>query len=165
MSFDTLNYYLFFPLFFIIYWAFPHKWRVPLLLGSSYYFYSCVKPIYLILIITSTLIDYTCSNKMMNSPQKKRYLYISLFTNLGLLSLFKYLDFSINVLNDVLRIYGSNIEIPEQNLEFPIGISFYTLQTLSYTFDVYRGTIPAERNIFKFSLFVCFFPQLVAGST
>lgn len=100
---------------------------------------------------------------MMNSHQKKRYLYISLITNLGLLSLFKYLDFSINVLNDVLRIYGSNIEIPEQNLEFPIGISFYTLQTLSYTFDVYRGTIPAERNIFKFSLFVCFFPQLVAG--
>lgn len=163
MSFDTLNYYLFFPLFFFVYWAFPHKWRIPLMLASSYYFYSCIKPIYLVLIITSTLIDYICSNKMQNSVHKKKYLYISLIINLGLLSLFKYLDFAINVSNDLLALMGSSLVIPEQNLEFPIGISFYTLQTLSYTFDVYRGTIPAEKNIFKFSLFVCFFPQLVAG--
>lgn len=91
------------------------------------------------------------------------YLYVSLFSNLTILSLFKYLDFAINVINDLISLSGSSFAIANQNLEFPIGISFYTLQTLSYTFDVYRGTIPAERNIFKFSLFVCFFPQLVAG--
>lgn len=100
---------------------------------------------------------------MSNSPNRKIFLYISLFTNIALLSVFKYLDFAITVLNDLLALAGSSTIIPAQNLEFPIGISFYTLQTLSYTFDVYRGTIPAERNIFKFSLFVCFFPQLVAG--
>ena len=163
MSFDTLNYYLFFPLFFLVYWAFPHRWRIPLMLIASYYFYSCVKPIYLVLIITSTLIDFFCSNQIDKNRNKKMYLYVSLFSNLTILSLFKYLDFAINVINDLISLTGSSFAIANQNLEFPIGISFYTLQTLSYTFDVYRGTIPAERNIFKFSLFVCFFPQLVAG--
>ncbi|MCO4792822.1 MAG: MBOAT family protein [Bacteriovoracaceae bacterium] len=163
MSFDTLNYYLFFPFFFLLYWAFPHKWRLPLMLGASYYFYSCVKPIYLVLIIFSTLVDYFCSNRMEHSLNKKKYLWVSLLTNLSLLSIFKYLDFFIRTLNYLFLSFGINFSIPQQNLDFPIGISFYTLQTLSYTFDVYRGTIKAEKNIFRFSLFVCFFPQLVAG--
>lgn len=98
-----------------------------------------------------------------SSSNRKKFLYISLISNIGLLSIFKYLDFAISVLNDLSTLAGIDFIIPKQNLEFPIGISFYTLQTLSYTFDVYRGTIKAEKNIFKFSLFVCFFPQLVAG--
>ncbi|PIP95131.1 MAG: membrane-bound O-acyltransferase family protein [Bdellovibrio sp. CG12_big_fil_rev_8_21_14_0_65_39_13] len=163
MSFDTLNYYIFFPLFFLAYWLFPFRWRVPLMLVGSYYFYACVKPIYLILIVFSTLVDYFCSRKIESGISKKKYLWISLGVNLSLLSIFKYLDFSIAVLNDLISLMNFDYSIPLQKLEFPIGISFYTLQTLSYTIDVYRGDIPAEKNIFKFSLFVCFFPQLVAG--
>lgn len=163
MSFDTINYYIFFPIFLIFYWLFPFRARIPLMLAASYYFYSCVKPIYLVLIVFSTLVDFFSSREIEKNPGSKKFLWVSVIVNVTLLSTFKYLDFAISILNDVSGYLSIDFTIPRQELEFPIGISFYTLQTLSYTFDVFRGKISAEKNIFRFSLFVCFFPQLIAG--
>ncbi|MFH0891450.1 MAG: MBOAT family protein, partial [Candidatus Falkowbacteria bacterium] len=126
----------------------------------------CWRAEYIILIIVSTLVDYFAGIKIgeTNDVRKKRiYLSLSLCVNLGLLFAFKYLDFFIGNLNIVFENFNIFHDIQYYSLLLPVGISFYTFQTLSYTIDVYRGKIKPERHLGIFALYVSFFPQLVAG--
>lgn len=125
----------------------------------------CWKPEYILLIIISTVIDYFAGLQMGKYEQKserKKYLILSLGANLGLLFLFKYFNFFSESLNIVCKPFCGGT-LPQVDLLLPIGISFYTFQTLSYSIDVYRGVKKPERHFGIFALYVSFFPQLVAG--
>jgi alginate O-acetyltransferase complex protein AlgI len=166
MLFNSIDYLIFFPVVVALYFAMPARWRWLLLLLASYFFYMCWKPEYVVLIMISTLVDYYAGIKMGQQPSRKKkkpYLVLSLLVNLGMLAGFKYLDFfngSANVLFNELNI---DRQFPIYNILLPVGISFYVFQSLSYTIDVYRGSVQPEKHAGKFALYVCFFPQLVAG--
>jgi alginate O-acetyltransferase complex protein AlgI len=164
MLFNSVDFLVFFTLIVSAYFALPHRWRWLLLLAGSYYFYMCWKPAYIILIIISTLIDYFCGLAMgrtSNPGRRKLFLLVSLFTNFGLLFTFKYLNFFAYSFEHILGL-GERAK-PFLNVLLPVGISFYTFQTLSYTIDVFRGIRPPEKRLGIFALYVSFFPQLVAG--
>lgn len=149
-----------------LYFAIPHRFRWVLLLLSSYYFYMCWEPDYLVLILISTMIDYLVGIKMGNEPDKQKrkpYLIISLVANLGILFLFKYFNFFGASVTSGLESINIFAEIPAFDYLLPVGISFYTFQTLSYSIDVYKGDTKAELHLGRFALYVSFFPQLVAG--
>lgn len=141
--------------------------RIYLLLAASYFFIGWWNWHYLGLIALSTLIDYYAGLKLGNSnigtPGRKRFLWLSLATNLGLLFFFKYFNFFNAELESAFRLLGMNYLVPYSDFLLPMGISFYTFQTLSYTIDVYYGKLKPEKNFRLFALFVSFFPQLVAG--
>jgi alginate O-acetyltransferase complex protein AlgI len=166
MLFNSFEYLIFFPVVVALYYAIPAKWRWLLLLAASYFFYMCWKAEYVILIMITTLIDYTAALKMdgkATRKQKKPYLILSIVANLGMLAGFKYLNFlseSMNLLFTQINIAG---QFPALDILLPVGISFYIFQSLSYTIDVYRGTTRPEKHIGIFALYVSFFPQLVAG--
>lgn len=167
MIFNSIDYLFFLPLVVFIYFIIPHRFRWVLLLGASYYFYMVWKPEYILLIIASTLVDYFAGIMMgkQNSKQKrKKFLLLSLVANLGLLFVFKYFNFFNQELG---RLYTSitsqTYSIQSLKVLLPIGISFYTFQTLSYSIDVYRGKRDPEKHLGYFALYVTFFPQLVAG--
>lgn len=155
MLFNSAEFLIFFPLVTLLYFFTKAKYRWLLLLAASYYFYASWKFEYVFLIAFSTLIDYFCGLQMGKLEQQKEklpYLVLSLVTNLGFLFAFKYFDFFSSIFNG-----------PKINLLLPVGISFYTFQTLSYSFDVFRGRKKPETHLGYFALYVCFFPQLVAG--
>lgn len=166
MLFNTFEFILFLPIVIVGYYLTPHKFRWILLLLASYYFYMCWNPIYVLLIFTSTLIDYFCGIQMEQTQirsRKKVLLALSLFSNLGLLFFFKYYNFVSENLNEFATSLGFVGKAPILDLLLPVGISFYTFQTLSYSIDVYNGTQKAEKHLGYFALYVSFFPQLVAG--
>ena len=166
MLFNSIEFLIFFAFVIFLYFSIPQKYRWILLLTASYYFYMCWKPEYILLILGSTLIDYYAGIKMGQQKTKiarKPYLLLSLFTNLGLLFAFKYFNFfsdSTRALFDSMNIFYN---VPHFNVLLPVGISFYTFQTLSYSIDVYRGEKETEKHLGIFALYVAFFPQLVAG--
>lgn len=148
------------------YFILPHKYRWALLLGASYYFYMQWRPEYIILIILSTIVDYIVAIKLHEAKEvyKRRiYLGLSLLVNLGLLFSFKYYNFFSDSVNSVLVTAGSKPMLSMSSLLLPVGISFYTFQTLSYTIDIYFNRRQPERHLGIFALYVSFFPQLVAG--
>ena len=166
MLFNSLQFLVFFPLVVILYYLLPYKKRWILLLLSSYYFYMSWNPAYIVLILISTFVDYFAAIKMSEQKTKKKrrkYLFFSLLANLGLLFIFKYFNF----FNDSVKLFfesiGLNYGVSSLNLLLPVGISFYTFQTLSYTIDVYKGITKPERHFGIFAVYVSFFPQLVAG--
>ena len=166
MLFNSLEFLIFFPLVVAFYFAIPWRYRWMLLLAASYYFYACARIEYTLLLAFSTLVDYLAARKMerfSEKEQRKPYLYLSLFSNLGLLFIFKYADFVNENIRLVFNEFNVLYDVPELDLLLPVGISFYTFQTLSYTIDVYHGKRPAERHLGIFALYVSFFPQLVAG--
>lgn len=133
---------------------------------ASYYFYMAWKPAYIILIIISTLIDYFAGIMMGRTDDKKKrkkYLILSLVSNLSLLFLFKYFNFFNDSAKTVLEYLNIPFYLPQFRLLLPMGISFYTFQTMSYSIDVYNGVIKPEKHLGIFALYVTFFPQLVAG--
>lgn len=150
----------------------PLKWKWVLLLAASYFFYAYWKVEYLVLILISTLVDYVASNTIQKTSVqwvKKVWLVASLGTNIGLLVLFKYLKLFLPP-KDLMHLSIKAAESPMLGelqyalyLVIPVGISFYTFQTMAYTIDVYKQRISAEKHLGKFALYVCFFPQLVAG--
>ncbi|CAN5908465.1 hypothetical protein BH23GEM7_BH23GEM7_20090 [soil metagenome] len=166
MLFNSLQFLFFFPVVVALYFATPHRFRWTLLLAASYYFYACWKPEYLLLIIASTLVDYGAALGMgaaATQARRKAFLALSLGSNLGLLFAFKYFNFfneSARALFDQFNLFYG---VPAFDVLLPVGISFYTFQTLSYTIDVYRGQREPERHLGIFALYVSFFPQLVAG--
>ncbi|MBF0244920.1 MAG: MBOAT family protein [Planctomycetes bacterium] len=164
MAFNSVEYLVFLALVAAVLYGLP-SWAGTLwLLGASYYFYACWNSWYLALIVFSTLLDYLCALLISRRVWgRKRWLLVSLCSNLGLLFAFKYYGFFSSSALALAKILGAELYLPVLNLLLPVGISFYTLQTMSYTFDVYRGRILAETNLFRFSLFVAAFPQLVAG--
>lgn len=124
------------------------------------------KPIYILLIILSTVIDYYCSNKIGSISDKKKsfpFLIVSIVSNLLILITFKYYNFFNEAAFDLANLLGIEYAIPMLNVLLPMGISFYTFQTMSYSIDVYRGVIKPEKHLGVFALYVTFFPQLVAG--
>ncbi|MFO7722463.1 MAG: MBOAT family O-acyltransferase [Bacteroidales bacterium] len=167
MVFNSIEFLIFFPLVVAGYFALPHRARWVLLLAASYYFYMCWKLEYVFLIILSTLVDYIAGIQMErhdgNNRIRKLYLILSLAINLGLLFTFKYFNFFNENVRDLFNAFNIVYHAPTLNLLLPVGISFYTFQTLSYTIEVYRRNYKAERHPGYFALYVAYFPQLVAG--
>ncbi len=166
MLFNSLHFLFFFPIVFLIYYLIPNKYRWILLLTASYYFYMSWKPEYVVLLLLSTTIDYLAALYMAKTDdlkKRKKLLYMSLTGNLGMLFFFKYFNFFNQNINLILHNINKDMGIPELNILLPLGISFYTFQSLSYTIDVYRGEREPEKHFGIFALYVSFFPQLVAG--
>ena len=162
MVFSSLTFLqCFLPLCLLAYFLVPQKWRNGTLFLFSLLFYAWGEPVYVVLMLFSTALDYTCG-QMVERHRGQRgakiALLISLCVNLGLLGVFKYSGFFIGAVNSL---FGTAISQP--NLPLPIGISFYTFQTMSYTIDVYRGEAKAQKNIINFGAYVTLFPQLIAG--
>ncbi len=172
MLFNSFEFLIFLPVIVIGFYLIRHRYRWVWLLAGSYFFYSFHKPELLILLLISTVTDYFCGLKMVGAShkQKKAYLTLSLVVNIGMLFVFKYLAFFTNSVYELFGFFGVEIT-PEENfgtysfsnIMLPVGISFYTFQTLSYTIDIYRGQIKPEKHFGIFALYVAFFPQLVAG--
>ena len=166
MLFNSLQFLVFFPIVVGLYFAMPYRFRWVLLLLASYYFYMCWKVEYIVLIMFSTVVDYFCARRMEVLPEKsrrKKYLWISLFSNLGILFGFKYFNFLNDSVRAVFDQFNVFYNVPMFKVLLPVGISFYTFQTLGYTIDVFNGKTKAEKHFGRFALFVSFFPQLVAG--
>ena len=169
MLFNSIEFAIFLPLVFIAYWFIAnknYKAQNILILLSSYVFYGFWDWRFLILIIFSSAIDYSIGLQLAETTvQKKRklLLYTSLFVNLGFLGFFKYFNFFSQSFSDAFTLFGQSIETSRLDIILPVGISFYTFQTLSYTIDVYRNKIEPTKDIVSFFAFVNFFPQLVAG--
>lgn len=166
MLFNSVAFLCFALIVIPVYWVLPSKWRWVHLLASSYFFYACWEPLYIFLILFSTLVDYLISLKLTssnNSKVKRIGLISSVILNLGLLFTFKYYTFFQEILSSLLSYLNIEYNPTELNVLLPIGISFYTFQTISYTVDVYRGHIAPIKHLGKFALFVAYFPQLIAG--
>ena len=166
MLFNSLQFLVFFTVVFFVYFALPHRWRWVLLLLGSYYFYMCWRMEYIFLILFSTLVDYVAGLRIDGSKTvagRRFWLASSLVTNLGLLFTFKYYNFFAESVRVAFQQFNICCNVPALNVLLPVGISFYTFQTLAYTLDVYMGKRRAERNAGTFALYVAFFPQLVAG--
>ena len=166
MLFNSIHFVFFFPIVVAIYFAFPHRFRWALLLVASYYFYMCWEPTYAILIFASTVIDYVAAiqiGRASSATRRRLFLLFSLFGNFGILFAFKYFNFVSGSIETFLGLYGVSHSFMKLNVLLPIGISFYTFQSVSYTIDVYRGKQKPERHLGIFALYVSFFPQLVAG--
>jgi D-alanyl-lipoteichoic acid acyltransferase DltB (MBOAT superfamily) len=166
MLFNSIEYLIFLPLVVACYFALPHRFRWVLLLITSYYFYMSWKAEYAILIMISTLIDYVAGLGMERAKTqagKRWYLGFSLASNTGILFFFKYAVFFNESFRAAFARFDLSYHIPHFDILLPVGISFYTFQSLSYTVDVYRGHRKAEHHFGVFAVYVCFFPQLVAG--
>lgn len=166
MLFNSLQFLAFFPVVAAAYFLIPFRFRWILLLLASYYFYMCWRAEYLILILISTLIDYVAAILMGRTDvvwKRRACLLASLVTNLGLLFLFKYFNFFNASAAALFELWNAPYKIQSLQVLLPVGISFYTFQTLSYTIDVYRRARKPEKHLGYFALYVAFFPQLVAG--
>ncbi|MBS1510056.1 MAG: MBOAT family protein [Bacteroidetes bacterium] len=169
MLFNSLGFALFLPIVFLLYW-FATKGKLKtqniLLMAASYYFYACWDYRFLFLLIFSTFLDYFTGIKMNDAPDKKGrrfWFWLSVIVNLGFLGVFKYFNFFASSLADALAMAGIKTNFWSLQVILPVGISFYTFHGLSYVIDIYNGKIKAERNFIDYSLFVSFFPLLVAG--
>lgn len=168
MLFNSLDFAIFLPIVFVLYWVLSKNIRLRnlFILAASYYFYGCWNWKFLSLIIISSIVDYYIGQSLYKEEsQKKRklLLYVSLLVNLGFLVYFKYFNFFIESFVDAFSLFGSKLEISTLNIILPVGISFYTFQTLSYTVDIYKKKFEPTNDIVAFFAFVAFFPQLVAG--
>ena len=168
MLFGTPEYLIFFIVVFFTFWSLARfkTLRLLFLLLASWFFYMSWNPAFLFLILVSTAIDYICGWKIYSTKEKrneKAYLVASLAANLSLLFFFKYSNFALHTVQGLSGIFGSGLKLPHLDIVLPVGISFYTFQTLSYTIDVYRGKIKPETSLIRYALYVAFFPQLVAG--
>ncbi len=166
MTFNSWEFLVFYPIVLLLYFILPKKLKWPMLLLASYYFYIFYQADLVFLIFGTTLISWIASRiieKTERQGVKKLCLALTLIVCLGVLFLYKYLGFLWGSVRGVAALFG--IETPDivLNLILPVGISFYTFQTLSYVIDVYRGDVKTESNFFFYALFVSFFPQLVAG--
>lgn len=166
MLYTNLEFGFFFLAFFLLYWSIHNhiKGQNLLILAASYFFYGWWDWRFLSLIVVSSLTDFLIGIQLdQGGKHKKKWLYISLFVNLGLLGVFKYYNFFVDSFIDLFALF--DYQLPARTLEviLPIGISFYTFQTLSYSIDVYRGKVQHTRDVVAFLAFVSFFPQLIAG--
>lgn len=174
MLFNSLDFLIFFPIVICLYYLVPVRMRYLWLLISSYYFYMCWNAKYVILILFSTIVTFvsgiamekiknTYRNGSKSKKLKKLCVVVSFTLNLSVLFFFKYFDFLFQNLGNALQLFQIHLKQPAFDVLLPVGISFYTFQALGYTIDVYRDDIYAEKNFFRYAVFVSFFPQLVAG--
>ena len=162
MLFSSISFiYLFFPAVLLLYFAAPKKIKNAVLLISSLAFYFLGEPVYILLLLFSSLSDFVHGliiEKTRGRRGAKIALVSAIMINVLLLGFFKYADFFTGLVNGIFK-----TNIPPLNIPLPIGISFFTFQTMSYSIDVYRGDVPASKNLLNFGTYVCLFPQLVAG--
>lgn len=155
---------VFFPIVTLVFFVIPRRLRRVWLLITSYYFYMNWHPQYAILIAASTIITFIGGlliERMKTEQRKSLVLVISLVSNLLILAVFKYADFAIQTLSGIISRFGMGTIDRRLDLLLPVGISFYTFQALSYTIDIYKGDVKAERNIISYALFVSFFRSLL----
>ena len=166
MLFNSLGFAVFLPVVFAAYWALPHKYRNIMMLAASYYFYVSFDWRLSFLIVTTTAVSYCTAIAVFKAgtkAKKNAALTICLLVCLGILFFFKYFNFTFSGLSYLISLFGAPAPTFALKIILPVGISFYTFQTLSYVIDVYRGQIEPERNFIVYALYVSFFPQLVAG--
>lgn len=169
MIFNSIDFALFLPIVFVLYWFVTQKslrLQNLLIVIASYVFYGWWDWKFLGLIFFSTMVDYTIGCLLKdeeNERKRKLLLYTSLFINLGFLGFFKYYNFFVESFVDAFTLFGAKLEASTLNIILPVGISFYTFQTLSYTIDVYQRKLEPTKDLVAFTAFVTFFPQLVAG--
>lgn len=162
MLFDSLQFMIFFPIVFVIYFAIPKKIRYIWLLIASYYFYLCWNPKYAVFLIATTLVTYVAARQM-EKGHKKLWFMSSLAISLGMLLFFKYWLFALENINHLLNLLKVEALSTSYSLLLPVGISFYTFQSVGYLIDVYKGKAEPEKNFAKYALFVSFFPTIVSG--
>lgn len=167
MFFHKLDFIIFFVIVYTIYMLIQdRKYQISFLLLASYIFYGMWDWRFLPLVIVSTVIDYICGQNIYKSDsdqRKKVFLYISISLNLGILFLFKYFDFFVDSFNILLTTMGFNVSLPLLNLVVPLGLSFYTFQTMSYTLDIYRNDYKPVQGFINYAFYVAFFAQLLGG--
>ncbi|NCD00129.1 MAG: MBOAT family protein [Bacteroidia bacterium] len=168
MLFNSFEFLIFLPIVFVLYWMFYKNTKAQniILLTASYVFYGWWDWRFLSLILFSTIVDYIVGRNLMvckNQKQRKLFLWISILINIGLLGFFKYYNFFTESLIEGLYLIGITIQTGTLRIILPVGISFYTFQTMSYTIDVYKKKLHPTKNFIAFATFVSFFPQLVAG--
>ena len=166
MIFNSLEFLIFFPLVLLGYFLLPKRMKWVFLLAASYFFYMIWNPPLIFLILFTTLVSYIGGIRIERSSKKSVrnfWLIATLVTSLGVLFFFKYFNFLADSAVSLVNLFGAEMDFVALRLILPVGISFYTFQTLSYVIDVYRGGIKAETHFGWYALFVSFFPQLVAG--
>ncbi len=166
MLFNSLQFFIFFVIVYSLYLILNHKWQNRLLLVASYIFYGAWDWRFLTLLWFSTLMDFFLARRIegaFSQTTKRRWLICSVVLNLGILGIFKYFNFFVDSLQCLLSYFHIHLSPATLHIVLPVGISFYTFQSLSYTIDVYYGKIKATRYLSDFALYVAFFPQLVAG--
>ncbi len=169
MLFNSIDFAIFLPIVFLVYWFVTNKnlkLQNLLIVIASYIFYGWWDWRFLSLIFFSTIVDFLTGinlKKQKGRIKRKLLLFISISVNLGFLGVFKYYNFFIDNFTTVFHFFGSEIKPNTLNIILPVGISFYTFQTLSYTIDVYRRKLEPTQDFIAFAAFVSFFPQLVAG--
>src|SRR5690606_7881268 len=166
MLFNSFIFLIFLAAVIPVYYALPRDWRKYFLIIASYFFYGYWDWRFCTLLLISTVVDYYVARFMdrADNPTRRKLLLISsIIVNLGILASFKYFQFFVDSISPVAGIFGGNLDYLHLNIILPIGISFYTFQTMAYTIDVYRKKIKPAESFVDFSLFVSFFPQLVAG--
>ena len=167
MLFNSWQFGVFLPIVFGLYWSVPQRFRWLLLLIASYWFYMSWNVKYIVLILFTTVISYLAAILLEryrnNKPVKKFILTATLVSCLGVLFVFKYFNFFAGAVADFLNMFALHLHPTTLKLLLPVGISFYTFQTLAYVIDVYRGNVKAERHFGVYAAFISFFPQLVAG--
>ena len=166
MLFTSFDFLVFLPIVLIVFFLIPPKTRYIWLVVVSFFFYMYLDPLYVFLILFPTILTYMgglyIEDNKMETKRKKYILTLCIFSILMLLGVFKYTNFMIDIVNVFIKMLFDK-ELTQTTMFLPIGISFYTFQTIGYLIDVYRGDVKAERNIIRYALFVTFFPQLVAG--
>lgn len=166
MVFDSLEFALFFVIVYAVYLALRHRAQNLFLLAASYFFYGFWSWKFLALLVGTQVIDYHVSRALvrLDSPAKRRKLmWLSVVVNMGTLAFFKYFNFFTENLQHSLRFFGAEVSDVTLNIVLPVGISFYTIQEMTYIIDVYKGRVKPANRFIDFALFVSFFPQLVAG--
>lgn len=166
MNFDSIAFAVFLPVVFLIYWIIPQKYRWSFLLAASYYFYMSWNPKYVVLILGTTVVSYFAAIWLEKANDKKKKKHIvagNVIACLGVLFVFKYFNFFSETFCQIVNRFSIQLHPITLSVALPVGISFYTFQTLSYVIDVYRGKIKAERNFGIYATYISFFPQLVAG--
>jgi len=157
MSLLTLKFFIFLSILFVLYYVIPSKYQWELLLAGSIFFYLNASPYYLFFLLISAVSSYYLSI-LISKDKKKLYLVLGVLINVGILGLLKYTGFVFEIIESI-----TGLSLPEVNFMLPLGISFYTFMVVSYIADVYRGDVEAEKNFFKYLLFVAWFPQIIEG--
>ncbi|MCB0734730.1 MAG: MBOAT family protein, partial [Bacteroidetes bacterium] len=167
MVFSSITFLFYFlPALLLVYWVCPERFRNLILLLGSAVFYAWGAPKFVFVLLASTVVDFYIVQAMANarlSSKRKQLLSLSILLNLGLLAWFKYANFFVNNIQSVMQMLGSDSRLPWMEIALPIGISFYTFQTLTYAVDVYRGTHTPLRKVSDYVLYIIMFPQLIAG--
>ena len=166
MTFNSINFFAFLVIVLCLYYVLTHRWQNRMLLVAGYVFYGWWDARFLLLLALTTAVDYTVAQQIEDAGNRnsaRRWLWVSIITNLSILGFFKYFNFFVDSTAGMLEWLGFRASLPTIRILLPVGISFYTFKEMAYTIDVYRGQLKACRNFVDFALFVSYFPELVAG--